>query len=98
MSFIMFLGSLEGGSALLAGGRYCGEVRHSIRIYRDTKRDAVIAAGKLWGDDLVLQHAAMGQNVTLRLQDGGTVRLVVQQRSSDLEFVRIGIDGAVPGF
>jgi hypothetical protein len=98
MSSIVFLGNLEGGSSLLAGEHYCGEVRHSIRIYQDALCDIVVAAGEIWGDDLVLQHAAVGQSVTLRLEDGRTVRVVVQRRSLDKTHVCIGVDGAVPGF
>lgn len=98
MSRIVFLGNLDGGSALLAGGAYCGEVRHSIRIYQDLLCNIIVAAGSIWGDDSVLQHAAVGQNVTLRLEDGGTVRGVVQRRSADKKYLCIGIEGAVPGF
>lgn len=95
---LMFLGNLEGGSALSAGGVVRGNVRHSIRIYRDTMRDSIIATGKIWGDDDVLQHAVVGESVSLRLEDGATVEGVVQQRNTDQKFLRIGVDGGVPGF
>ncbi len=97
MSSIVYRGNLEGGSALLAGGLYCGEVWYSIRIYQDTLCDKIVAGGTLWGDDLVLRHAAVGQNVTLRLEDGGTVDAVVQRKSMDKNYVCIGVDGAIPG-
>lgn len=98
MSGIVFRGNLEGGSALLTDDLYCGEVRHSIRIYQDTLRNIIVAAGKIWGDDLVLQHAATGRNVKLRLEDGRTVRVIVQRRSADDKYISVGVDGAIPGF
>lgn len=98
MDGIVFLGNLEGGSALLAGGLYCGDVQHSIRIYRDTLRDITVAAGRVSGDDLVLQNAAVGQKLTLRLEGGGSVRVVVQRRSIGERYLYVGVDGAVPGF
>lgn len=94
----MFLGNLKGGSALLADGQYCGEVRHSLRVYRDGQRDTIIAAGKVWGDDVVLRHAPVGQFADLRLEDGQTVRVVVRQRSPDKKYICVGVDGAVPGY
>lgn len=97
MSSIVYRGNLEGGSALVAGGLYCGEVRYSIRIYQDTLRDMIVAGGTLWGDDLVLRHTAVGQNVTLRLENGGTVSGVVQRKSKDKNYVCIGVDGVIPG-
>jgi hypothetical protein len=93
MSSIVYRGNLEGGSALLAGGLYCGEVWYSIRIYQDTLRNMIVAGGTLWGDDLVLSHATLGQNVTLRLEDGRTVTVVVQRRSMDKKYVCVGVVG-----
>lgn len=98
MSHVMFLGNLEGGSALLADGQYCGDVRHSIRVYQDAQRNTIVAAGKVWGDDQVLQQAAVGQIASLRLEDGQTVRVVVRQRSPDKKYICVGVDGAVPGY
>ena len=98
MSSIVFRGNLEGGSALLADGLYCGQVWHSIRIYQDTLRNMVVAGGTVWGDDLVLRRAAVGRNVTLRLEDGRSVRVVVQRTSMDKKYVCVGVDGAIPGF
>ena len=98
MSDVMLLGHLEGGSALLADGEYCGEVRHSIRVYRDARRDTILAAGRIWGDDMVLRRATVGQMADLLLEDGQTVRVVVRQRSADSKSFCIGVDGAVPGY
>lgn len=98
MTGIVFRGRLEGGSALLAGGCYRGKVQHSISIYHDSGRDITVAAGKIWGDDMVLKHAAVGQCVTLRLDDGRDVRALVHRRSTDNRYISIGVDGSVPGF
>lgn len=97
MSSIVYRGNLEGGSALLAGGLYRGEVWYSIRVYQDTLRNMIVAGGTLWGDDLVLRHAAVGQNVTLQLEDGKSVNVVVQRKSTDKNYLCIGVDGAISG-
>lgn len=98
MSHVMFLGNLEGGSELHAGGQNCGKVRHSLRVYQDAQRDTIVAAGKVWCDDLVLQHATVGQTADLRLEDGQTLRIVVRQKSMEKKYLCVGVDGAVPGY
>lgn len=98
MSHVMFLGNLEGGSELHAGGQNRGEVRHSIRVYQDTQRDTIVATGKVWCDDLVLEYATVGETADLRLEDGQTMRIVVRQKSMTKKYLCVGVDGAVPGY
>lgn len=96
MSGIVFRGNLEGGSTLLTDDLYCGEVWHSIRVYQDTLRNIMVAVGKIWGDDLVLQYAATGRDVKLRLEDGRVVRVIVQRKSADNKYISVGVDGPIP--
>lgn len=98
MTSIVLLGKIEGSSALVTDGQYCGDVRHSLRIYQCSLGDVIVAGGKLWGDDLVLQRATTGENVTLRLGDGETIRIVAQRRSADKTYVFVEVDGAISGF
>ena len=46
----------------------------------------------------MLERAAVKEDLSLRLEDGRMVQIVVRGHATDKDYICVGVDGDVPGF
>lgn len=98
MSSVIYLGQIEGHSALIFGGDELGDVLHAINFYRDTGLNRTVAGGNIRGCPGVLRQLRTGHSGLLRLENGKTIDVVVQRISLDEGYAQITVADPAPAF
>ena len=87
---------IEGRGRIAVGDKTIGEVRYQISIWQSITGDLKNARGHIDADAVVLERALHPDPLTLHLESGGEIAVLVTQLSAG-SLAKIEVAGPIPG-
>ena len=87
---------IEGRGRIAAGDKTIGEVRYQISVWQSKTGDLKNAKGHIDADATVLARAFHPDPLTLHLESGGELAVLVTQLSAG-SLAKIEVTGPIPG-